>query len=194
MAQSLVALYNSALSKLGASRLSDPNDQSREAELCNQFYPDVLDEVLMEYDWSCAVRTVLLAKLSVVGRRGFENVYQMPVEPKALRIIALRDEDGRDYGLKWQWVKDRSRLMTNAEPVYLEHVARVDAVSLIDPHVAEAIIYKLAASLAFPIMQSPQMQQTMTQLYVGAVLNAKEIEGRNKESAAEHSKLWTEVY
>jgi hypothetical protein len=55
MAQDLVTLYNLALSAVGTrSRISSPEEQSREGQLCRQWYPLVRDITLRAAHWpSC---------------------------------------------------------------------------------------------------------------------------------------------
>ena len=192
MASSLVSLYNQALAQLGVDPIADPGAALKEAELCNLFYPDTRDEVLLEEDWSCAVREKKLAIATAAEGQGFAFAYQLPVDPKCLRVISLAREDGSDIP-KQKWVKQGNLIMTDEEEVWARYVFAVPSVPDIDLHVAEAITLKLASKLAFPITQSMQLEQMMFQKYAALLLNAKMIEGQIRENKPHDIGLWSEA-
>lgn len=65
MAQDLVSLYNMACSAIGTkARISLPTEKSREAEICQLWYPTVRDTVLSAAHWSSARAVASLALLA----------------------------------------------------------------------------------------------------------------------------------
>jgi hypothetical protein len=192
MASSLVSLYNQALAQLGVDPIADPNAALKEAELCNLFYPDTRDEVLMEDEWVCATKEKKLAVVTAAEGAGYAFAYQIPVDPKCLRIIHLAYEDGSEIP-KQKWVRQANLIMTDIEEVWARYIFSVPSVPDIDNHVAEAITMKLAAKLAFPIAQSLQLEQTMFQRYAAFLVNARMIEGQIKENKPHDIRLWSEV-
>ena len=191
---SLLSIYNSALSHVGTRRLSDPQEATREAELCGQFYPETLREVLIEYPWSCSTGVNSLAIVPTEGwqRRGFAYAYQLPVDPKVLVIQGLVAEDGNL--MEWEkWEKQGDLLMADVSPCRLRYTFEISVPTMIDTHVVEVIQYKLAAKLAFPLAQSLQLSGQLIQ-YAGLALdNAKNIEGRGSRNPTGPPKQWTEV-
>jgi hypothetical protein len=192
MASSLVSLYNQALAALGVDPIADPGAALKEAELCNLFYPDTRDEVLLENDWSCAIREKKLAIATAEEGQGFTFAYQLPVDPKCLRVISLTREDGSEID-KQKWVKQGSLILTDEQEVWARYVFAVPSVPDIDLHVAEAIIAKLASKLAFPITQSLQLEQAAAGRYLMLILNAKMIEGQIRENKPHDIRLWSEA-
>lgn len=74
MAQDLTTLYRLAVSAAGSRHdISSPTEQSREAQLCNLWYPFVRDWVLCTAPWnSCRA----IARLTLAAEREFENEWQ----------------------------------------------------------------------------------------------------------------------
>ena len=73
---SVTDIYNQALANLGVTRyVSDTTDQTLEAEVCNQWYEQVRDELLRSADWPFARRRVTLAL--VADGRGTPNRVHM---------------------------------------------------------------------------------------------------------------------
>jgi hypothetical protein len=65
VAMDIVELYNLALDTVGArATISLPTEQSREAEVCNLWFPNIRDQVLASAAWPEATKMARLAQLA----------------------------------------------------------------------------------------------------------------------------------
>lgn len=187
----LLTIYNEALSLVGSTRISDPQGASREAELCDQFYPSCRDEVLIEYDWSCATREDDLA-LTDTDRGGFAFAYQLPVDPPILIIRSVVGASGGEIPYS-AWRKEKGLILSNEEMIRVRYTYAVNNPLDFDIHVWKAIAYNMASKLSFPLTQSLQLESMRIQQYAAFLLNAKMIEGQARVSEEKPPKLWSEA-
>lgn len=184
----LVSLYNTALSMVGGRTLTNPDAALREAELCNQFFPSVRDEVTLEYEWSYAVKTAALALVEET-EGPYRFVYQIPGD--ALRILELTQPSLNAYSGGWEKIGDK--IHCSNELSWARYIARIDTVTFIPTHVREAMAIKLAGRLAFPLAQSLQLENALYQRYQITLDNAMHIEGSLKQNRPLEHKRWTEA-
>ena len=152
MATDIVTLYNLALDKIGArATIALPTEQSREAEACNLWFPEIRDQVLASAFWQEATKMDRLALLSTqpgtdwvqgLPRPDYLNAYVFPSD--CLRPQFLTDYEQfiiQSYG------SDQKTLMTNSSDPVLSYTFRQTQISLWSPGLQMAIMYGLAASI-----------------------------------------------
>ena len=74
MVSTVVDLCNMALIRLGATRITSIDDDSKQALLCKQYYEQTRDEVLYDHEWNCAIVRASLAQLAETPAFGYDNV------------------------------------------------------------------------------------------------------------------------
>jgi len=155
MADSVVQIYNMALSAVGTrSLVSGPDENSREGEVCRLWYNPVRDQVLRAANWASARAVARLALMSSA-----EDVWSPGLpEPGYLYQYALP----ADF-LYPQSMTDWSRfvlgstntgqgvIMANTTDAMLVYTRRNPVVPSWDPDLAMAIAYGLAAAIAMPL-------------------------------------------
>jgi len=179
MSVSVVEIYNQALSAIGhTGAVSDVAENSREADVCNLWYPLVRDTVMRSAWWPSVRATTSLALLSTrnldvawVGgdpAPTFKYAYKAPsdmLSPRYLATYARFDQGiGQDGG------QDVAAIFTDATPALLEYARSGVSEGLWDVGLRMAIVYALAAKLAQPItgkaaLANSTLQQAM--FYVG---------------------------
>lgn len=85
---SQIAIWNLALGRLGdGATVGAPDERSRQAELCRQFYPLARRSVLEMRDWNFATRTAALAPVATpaVHTNLWQFAYAFPAD--ALRVF-----------------------------------------------------------------------------------------------------------
>lgn len=157
----VVAICNMALSRIGqAVTISsiDPPEQTEEAQLCAQYWPQVRDMTLSAHAWSFATVRADLGDLtaSYPPTTAFEYTYAYPSD--CLRLIGVRvpkpvnDIDFEDVDIGA--ASDGTQLIysntKNASAVYIRQVTDSAVYSA---QLVEAQIYYLASYLAGTIIK-----------------------------------------
>lgn len=152
MATDAVVLYNLALDKIGArANISLPSENSREAEACNRWFPNIRDQVLASAPWPEATK---MERLALLGTQA-DSVW-VPGDPRpdltnsfALPTDCLRPQYLSDYShFTIQSFDDENRaLMGNSSSPILIYTFRQTLVSMWSSELQMAIMYGLAASI-----------------------------------------------
>jgi hypothetical protein len=156
MAQDLVTLYNLALSAVGTrGRISSPDEESREGQLCRQWYPTVRDIALRAAHWpSC--RHVTSLSLQAESSNAGSWIEGEPEPPWLFRFHLPVDF------LYPRWLtlyepftltqfENVVKLLTNSEDPILVYTKRQDIPAAWDVDLYNAIVMALAGSIAMPL-------------------------------------------
>lgn len=144
---SQVQICNLALSRLGASTITALTDNTTEAKLCNTFFTDIADEVMIEGSWPCTIKRTGLARTTNTPSFGFTYEYQLPVDPFCLKVLQI-DEDipgSIDYRI------EGDKLLTDESTVKIRYIARLTDTEDWDTFLRRAFISRLASELAYPL-------------------------------------------
>ncbi len=166
---SIVGICNSALIKLGQVTIISLTQGDKNANLCDEQFEKMRDELLRSHPWNFAVARVQLAQLSATPAFEFDFAYQMPAG--WLRTISVHDNN-RGAGQARYRMQART-LLSNATTIYLRYVQIITDPNTMDAQFREALAWKLAADLALPITQSMTTVENMQKGFVAAVSAAK---------------------
>lgn len=154
---SLIAFWNLSLGRLGdTATVGAPEERSRQAELCRQFYPDARRAVQEMRDWNFCTRIAPLAELTGFGSK---ITYQFPAN--ALRVFRVGDEHtmlagadakGADYEVVLGGSEERV-VLTDVYPAYARYTVDVSDTTRWSPLFREALSWYLASQLAGPLIQ-----------------------------------------
>ena len=169
---SKVGICNSALIKLGASTIMSLTDGSKNANLCNEQYDKLRDDLLRTHPWNFAIRRAKLAQLSEVPAFGFAHAYQLPAE--WLRTVTVHDNDAGAGAVRYR-IEGR-RILADAPDIWLRYVAAVDDPNEMPIAFREALAWRIAADLAQAVTQSSTVQEAMLQGFRPALATAKSID------------------
>lgn len=179
MAESIVAICNSALLQLGHSPINSlDNPQGEEGvaigkptkiTLCNHFYPSVRDACLRAHPWNCAIVRQQLAQIAA-PLFGYTYRFQLPADPYCLRALEIDDTDA-------PWKVEARTLLCDNSAVMLKFSSRVEDVSLFDSLLEEAIAARLASTLAYPVAGSLSLADAMWKLYEAKLREARTMDG-----------------
>lgn len=165
----VIDLCNMALGKIAAGRISTLTEAKNEAVYCNLYYAHTRDEVLRGRDWKCATRTQSLAQESTTPLFDWNYQYQLPEDPKFLRLIAVSP--------KSSYERNGDKLLSDEIALDLKYVAQLTDPEQIDPDLAEAIITRLASKLATSVANKPNLAKLLFAEYMGMVQLASEADG-----------------
>lgn len=183
MAVSTVSICNQALGWLGANRIIDLTDDSIEAQLCSDNFAELRDAVLLEREWTFAVRRLILTPLVLNPIYGYENMFLLPTD--VLRVLNIPTTLGTFGGLPFlaggagadadqglvDWRVESAQdgsgnvIIANVERVRVRVIWRVTNEKLWNLMFTQALAARLAADLAMPLVNSRQLQKDMWALY-----------------------------
>ena len=133
-------ISNAALVALGERRITSLEDNSKNAKLLKERFPEVRDDLLRSYTWSFATKRARLATVKA-PLWGFDNAYQLPND--CLRLIACNNPAEEQYRVEGRQV------VTDIGPeLEIEYTSAVTDVSQMDVLFREALAAKLALDLA----------------------------------------------
>lgn len=148
MASTKLDIYNWALSIVGArASLDNPNQPGREMEVCDLWYPIVLDKVLRAAPWPSCRLEARLARLPadpVPG--GFAFAYSFP--DGMLRARHLTDFSPFIVGLLNPVT---NAILTNSDRAVMVYTFRQANVGMWDSDLAMAVAHALASYICAPI-------------------------------------------
>ena len=152
---SKVQICNLALSRLGASTIASLGDSTAEAKLCNTFFDDLAEEVMMEGSWSSTIRRTSLARTTNTPSFGYSYEFQLPVDPKCLKVLNVNSD--RPGGIEFQIEGDK--LLTDSSSIKIRYIAELTNTEDWDPMLKRAFISRLASELAYPLTGNEQKQE-----------------------------------
>lgn len=147
-------LVNLALLTVGAKAITDYSESSYNGGLVRQFYPAVKERVLRSHNWNCAMTRQSLAQLADSPIFGYDYQYQLPTD--CLRALKLNDGDSFHV--------EGRQLVTNALSANLLYIADIEAYQM-DPLLARAVQYLLAAELANPLSANIDLARKLEEQY-----------------------------
>lgn len=156
MAQDLVTIYNLALSAVGTrSRISSPDEETREAQLCRQWYPTVRDIALRAAHWA-SCRAVTSLSIDAQMTEGADWAEGDPEPPWIFRYNLPNDFlyprwfDTYENFEMTQY-QNVAKILTNAEEPILTYTKRQEIVAAWDVDLFNAVVMSLAGYIAMPL-------------------------------------------
>lgn len=184
---SVIGICNSALVKIGARTITSLTEGSKNANLCNEQYAKLRDEVLRAHSWNFAIARAKLGRLVEAPAFGFANAYQLPSD--FLRAVAVHDNPDGAGAVPYQI--EGQRALSDAEELYLRYVRRVEDPNAFDALFREALAYRIGAELAVPIAQSTTLHEQMQRLSDRALRRARGVDAQENFPEALPDGSWT---
>jgi hypothetical protein len=154
---SIVGICNSALVKLGATRIIQLTEGSKNANLCNEQFEKVRDDLLRAHVWNFAIGRARLPQLAETPVFQFACAFQLPAD--FLRVVSVHPDAGGEAMVPYR-VEGR-KLLSDSDVLYLRYVRRIGDPNDMDAHFREALAWALALDLCIPISQSNTMREMM---------------------------------
>ena len=164
MANTIIELCNSALTKLGAESILSLEDGTKTSEACKERYEPCKKYVLRRHPWNCATKRVLLSPLVAAPEFGFSNKFQFPSD--LLRILSINDGDV-DYQIEGR------NILSDENSLELKYIWDVNDPKLFDSTLDEAIAAYLAWDISYKITQSATIKDVLMRDFREALRRAK---------------------
>lgn len=176
MEKTKLDICNMALAILGQVDLSSLQEENQRAQLCNQYYDIVRQQLLRSHDWSFAKAVEKLSLLKQDEERGLAQfVYNKPT--KCLFVTKIfnkgRVEKADNFKLEFDVNTKKEVIRTKVEDAYAEYTRDVEDTTLYDSQFIEAFSAGLAAKMAMSLTGSTQLYQMATQTFQYALDNAR---------------------
>ena len=153
-----VEICSNALLLLGAQPISNMTDNSDRALLCASLYPTTRDSLLRSHTWACATKRVVLAPDAGSPVGDYSHAFTLPAD--FLRLLSVgeygHEEDHRIEGRK---------ILTNSDSCMLRYVFRNETPATWDAMLVEAMVLRMAASMAYAVTQSSSLQDALERKY-----------------------------
>ena len=172
---SKVDLANEALLLLGANTITSFTDNDSNAVLVNRFYDSERDALLRSHRWNCAVTTANLASLADTPIIDWEFKFTLPTDPYCLRVLDVRTVTG---DIKLDFAIQGRELLTEESAIDITYIQRLEDTMLYDSLLYQALVFRMAWKLAFPVTRSNTVMQQMAQLYDAIVRDAREVDSQ----------------
>ena len=172
---SKVDLANEALLLLGANTITSFTDNDSNAVLVNRFYDSERDALLRSHWWNCAVTTANLASLADTPIIDWEFKFTLPTDPYCLRVLDVRTVTG---DIKLDFAIQGRELLTEESAIDITYIQRLEDTMLYDSLLYQALVFRMAWKLAFPVTRSNTVMQQMAQLYDAIVRDARAVDSQ----------------
>ena len=163
------SISNSALIKIGADRINSLTETNRRAQLCNEQYSKVRDEVLRSHPWNFAITRAEFTQLSSTPAFGYTYEYSIPSD--CLRILELHDST-------IEWKQEGNKVLSDSATIKARYLKRVTAPAEYDSLFVEALALRLAADLAYSLVQSSTLSQNLLVEYEKHMALARSIDAQ----------------
>lgn len=183
MADSFVAIANSALTKLGAQLITSLDEDTKEARLCAARIYEIRDLILRMHPWNFATKRVVLSPQSTTPE--FEYSYQFTLPTDCLRILRVRPET-EDYR------SENGLILANVNTLELVYIYRVTNPVLIEPLCAEVISCYLAYDISYALIQTGSIQEQLYSLYEQKLRQAKSVDAKENPAQELEANLFLE--
>jgi len=190
---SAIQICNLALSHIGAFRISSFEESTKASRQCLELYPIARDSVLEDHDWGFARKEQTLA-LSTDTYSGWSYAYAYPSDCLAPRLIY--DDNGAltgtsydadldvykqvgkiEYEVRSNTTLDQVMLLTDKEDAILIYTAKVENPTMFSSSFVDAISWRLAADLAYPMNTDKKLSDQMNNKYLVSI-------GKSKQSSS----------
>lgn len=150
---SVVGIWNLALSHIGQNaNVSSPNEQSMEAEYCNQFYPIALNVMLEDFPWTFASKRANLALLSTTIEP-WRYGYALPSDClKSRKVLPQEPCHEEEF---FQFMVENGVVCTNVENAQMVYTYNLTDTTKFTTEFTHALTRLLASYIAGPIIKDP---------------------------------------
>ena len=167
-------VYNNALSKVCRKRITSVDDDSHEANLCNDLYAKALDDAVSEHSWSSLTKRVQLVETLGSPVMTYAKSFQLPNDFNRL-INAYYSSDAWSYDFVWEIQK--TELLTDETTVYIKYIHEPATTEVMSAPLTNVLVQKLAIALAFPMNADPAREdQLLVQYETNILPRAKSID------------------
>ena len=166
-------ICNSALLKIGATRITSLTQGTKNANACQELYPTLRDDLLRQHAWNFAVKRRKLAQLSDEPTYEFDHAHQLPTD--WLRVLAVHGDDAA-YSIPEYRIEESKTLLASVDEVWLTYVRQVTDPNEMTSDFRQVLSGYLARELAVPIAESNTLWERMDVEYRRGLRRARSVD------------------
>lgn len=153
------SIANSALSKIGADRISSLDEDSKKARLCKERLPFLRVEVLAAHNWKFAKKRANLAALVSTPAFGWSYEYQIPSDYVNMVIDPTEIDTPCDY------IIEGRKILADDSSLDILYIFDEDNYGNWEMLAAETLSWRLAADISYAITGSKEVAKLMMEGY-----------------------------
>jgi len=160
-----VGICNSALQLIKNTKyISSLTQGGKEADACEDTYPELRDFILEHHDWNFARRRVVLSRLgdTYAPAFGFTYAYSLPSDLLSMRGLFANSRGTGDV----EFSREGAQINTDAEDLYLLYTARVADPNLMSASFRQALAKLLSSRLASALNNNVSLSQALYNQYL----------------------------
>ena len=163
-----VDICNSALTKVGAERITSLTEENERARILAEQYPKIRDKMLRSHPWNFAIARLLLAP--ALGTPAFGFQYQFTIPADCLRILEINSES--------TWQKEGEYIVSDSPSVGIKYIKKIVDTSKYDATFAEALAAAIAADVSYSLVQSVTLKDTLLKEAEMAIRSARSFDAQ----------------
>lgn len=163
-----------ALIRLGASTITSLTDGTTEANLCNSVFDIVARRAMMQGSWTTTIRRATLARTTNTPNFKYTYEYQLPVDPKCLKVIGINETLAGNI----EFDIESDKLLTDEASVKIEYIAELSDVETYGPYLTEVVELLLASYLAYPLTGKAQLADALKRDYMETSMRNLAMDGK----------------
>jgi hypothetical protein len=184
---SVTSICNRGLQLLGAARILDITDNTRNGRACNACYDAVRQGEIRKHRWRFAIKRATLAPLTETDPHGeFDYIFQLPAD--CLKV--LKPED--DIYCDWQ-IEGRKLYTNDGDTLNLRYLYDVTDPNEMDSNFREMVSAKMAQEMCEEITQSNTKKADAKESYKEAKSEAKRSNAFETIPAEPASDSWVDA-
>lgn len=157
---SKVAICNWALAKVSAERITDLDaDNTVSAKRLKTIYEEVAESVMSYGSWPSTIRRATLARLSDAPTYEFAYAFQLPTNPKCLRVLELNE--CRPGSIEYRI--ENGQLLTDETSMSIKYIAYITDSEQYDTYLKQAIVDRLVSEIAYAVTGQMSIAEKWTQ-------------------------------
>ncbi len=161
---SMISIWNLALGHIGQdANVSDPNEQSMEAEYCRNFYPVARDTALEDFAWTFASKRANLGLLSST-QEPWLYAYALPADCLKPRRVLPQEPCNDQENL--HFLVENGVVYTNVKDAVLVYTYNLTDTTKFSPKFVLALSRLLASFLAGPILKDTTGRAAAAQMQI----------------------------
>ncbi len=167
MPSSPIDISNSALLKVGASRINSFEDNKTEAVVVNEFYERSILWLFAQYYWGFAMKLSSLAQLPTPPEQEYKFAYALPDD--VVRI--QRTFPNSNYKVVG------NELHTNEQKIAIKYTQRVDEADM-PIYFEQTMMYYLASQICVPLTENATKEDANYGQYLDHLKRAKSLDAQ----------------
>ena len=191
MAVSSIDVINAAIRLVDGNRIASLTDGSANANIANDLYSLIRDELLVASTWRFATRLSTLAQSSDDPIFGYDNAFFLPSD--WLRTVSVHDNDRGVGALDFEEadVDGIGVLFTSVDTVYLKYIYQLTNLNRASAGFRKALITALARDFSVPIANSNTMYENYRKKAISDLNRAKATDSLGSPSRQRPQGSWT---